>query len=97
MRLYRRGDPSPRSPGLSSPSAEAVQAWEDCLHHTCSVCGKLGLAPGVPVQRIIRTSTDPAGTVCEVNAISLPSNLVEIGCQVERDTSAETRSGTGRP
>jgi GntR family transcriptional regulator len=55
----------------------------------------LGLAPGVPVQRIIRTSTDPVGTVCEVNAISLPSNLVEIGYQLERDTSAEARSGTG--
>lgn len=49
----------------------------------------LALAPGVPVQRLIRTSTDPHGTVCEVNAISLPSNLVEIGYQVERDPTAQ--------
>ncbi|WP_280404760.1 GntR family transcriptional regulator [Nocardia brasiliensis] len=44
----------------------------------------LELAPGVPIQRIIRTSTDPAGLVCEVNAISLPADKVEIGYPLER-------------
>lgn len=48
----------------------------------------LRLAPGVPVQRIIRTATDPAGKVCEVNAMSLNAELHEIGYPVDRDASA---------
>ncbi|WP_203236554.1 GntR family transcriptional regulator [Nocardia panacis] len=47
-----------------------------------------GLRAGVPVQRLIRTSTDPGGLVCEVNAISLPADRVEIGYRIERDTTA---------
>jgi DNA-binding GntR family transcriptional regulator len=50
----------------------------------------LRLAPGVPVQRIIRTTTDPAGKVCEVNAISLNAELHEIGYPLERDVSAQS-------
>ncbi|WP_370949317.1 GntR family transcriptional regulator [Amycolatopsis sp. cg5] len=48
----------------------------------------LALAPGVPVQRIVRTSTDPRGKVCEINAISLSAELHEIGYPIERHPSA---------
>ncbi|WP_167490932.1 UTRA domain-containing protein [Nocardia terpenica] len=51
----------------------------------------LGLRAGVPVQRIIRTSTDPTGLICEVNAISLPADRVEIGYRIERDTPPHTQ------
>lgn len=48
----------------------------------------LKLSPGVPVQQITRTSTDPGGTVCEVNAIALPADQVEIAYPLERHTDA---------
>ncbi|MFI9379653.1 UTRA domain-containing protein [Kutzneria sp. NPDC052558] len=44
----------------------------------------LRLPAGVPVQRILRTSTSPAGRVCEVNATSMSAELYEIGYPVER-------------
>ncbi|WP_327116620.1 hypothetical protein OHB12_05095 [Nocardia sp. NBC_01730] len=50
------------------------------------------LAPGVPAQRIIRTSTGPVRTVCDVNAISLRADQVEIAYLLERDTGNRTSS-----
>jgi GntR family transcriptional regulator len=52
----------------------------------------LRLPPGVPVQRILRTSTSPAGKVCEINATSMSAELFEIGYPVERDQSALPRT-----
>lgn len=59
----------------------------------------LKLAPGVPIQRILRTATDPAGKVCEVNAISMNAELYEIGYPLERDATAQPTStlNTGSP
>lgn len=58
----------------------------------------LRLPPGVPVQRILRTSTSPAGKVCEINATSMSAELYEIGYPVERDQSAVPRPGpSARP
>lgn len=51
---------------------------------TASEIELLRLPPGVPVQRILRTSTSPAGQICEVNATSMSAELYEIGYPVER-------------
>jgi GntR family transcriptional regulator len=50
---------------------------------------RLHLAKGVPLLRIVRTSTSPDGTVVEVNDTRMSADEFEVGYSVTRHSSAE--------
>lgn len=49
---------------------------------------RLELAPGVPLLRIVRTATSPAGRVVEVNDTRMDAESWEVGYDIDRDNSA---------
>ena len=75
---------------LEAPNIEAGHgplSWYERISARAATAREielLRLPPGVPVLRILRTSTSPAGRVCEVNATSMSAELYEIGYAVER-------------
>ncbi|MER7773256.1 GntR family transcriptional regulator [Kitasatospora sp. NPDC096140] len=50
---------------------------------------RLALPRGVPLLRIVRTTTSPAGTVLEINDTRMSAEDFEIGHTITRHTSAE--------
>jgi GntR family transcriptional regulator len=73
-------------------SGRAPLTWHEYLSARAATAREvevLKLTPGIPVQRIIRTSADPTGAVCEVNAISMPADQFEIGYPLQRDRNDE--------
>lgn len=56
----------------------------------------LGLPPGVPLLRVVRTTSTPAGTVLEVNDTRMSAELFEIGYPIRRSSGARW-TGAGKP
>jgi GntR family transcriptional regulator len=52
--------------------------------------GRLRLAKGVPLLRIIRTTTSPDGRVLEVNDTRMSSEAFEVGYSITRHRTAQT-------
>lgn len=66
--------------------------WEESVGSrmpTPVEAGRLHLAKGVPLLRIVRTTTSPDGTVVEVNDTRMSADEFEVGYSVTRHSSAE--------
>ena len=66
-------------------------AWEESVGArmpTPAEAALLGLPKGVPLLRIVRTTTGPAGTVLEVNDTRMSADVFEVGYSVTRHPSA---------
>ncbi|MEH0416005.1 GntR family transcriptional regulator [Streptomyces sp. B21-083] len=67
-------------------------AWEESVGArmpTPAEAGRLGLPKGIPLLRIVRTTTGPGGTVLEVNDTRMSADAFEVGYSVTRHPSAE--------
>jgi len=52
----------------------------------------LSLPPGVPVLRIVRTTSSPGGRVLEVNDTRMSAEMYEIGYSIRRSPGARSRA-----
>jgi GntR family transcriptional regulator len=70
-------------------------AWEESVGARMPApteAALLGLPKGVPLLRIVRTTTSPDGAVLEVNDTRMSADVFEVGYSVSRHPSAETAS-----
>ncbi|MFD3959650.1 GntR family transcriptional regulator [Micromonospora tulbaghiae] len=71
-------------------------AWEETVGSrmpTPAEAERLHLAKGVPLLRIVRTTTGPDGTVLEVNDTRMSADEFEVGYPVTRHPSAQHHAG----
>jgi GntR family transcriptional regulator len=67
-------------------------AWEETVGArmpTPAEAERLAVPKGIPLLRIVRTTTNPSGTVLEVNDTRMSADAFEIGYTITRHPSAE--------
>lgn len=62
---------------------------------TTDEAAALNLPPGVPLLRIVRTATSPAGLVVEVNDTRMSAEEFAVGYTIRRSRSAQVPRGDG--
>ena len=99
--LAARSPAGPGSPNATPAQAASTTSWK--AWDTGRLSGRrrsvptptplevvrLGLPKGVPLLRIVRTTTSPDGTVLEVNDTRMSADEFEIGYSITRHPSAE--------